>query len=100
MSKAIVEYCNLISGIRYTKAFGTCVNSKIKKLSDHIHVLEEKLQLAYNENAKLKVTHREDEFRLQNSKISCAKAFCDQLTETLQTLADQIQKGKKFVVDT
>ncbi|KAJ0756886.1 hypothetical protein HanOQP8_Chr04g0140131 [Helianthus annuus] len=68
-------------------------NSKIKKLSDHIRVLEEKLQHAYNENAKLKVTHREDEklWRGLESKFSSTKAICDQLTETLQTLADQVQ---------
>ncbi|KAJ0714287.1 hypothetical protein HanPI659440_Chr13g0487811 [Helianthus annuus] len=72
-------------------------NSKIKKLSDHIHVLEEKLQHAYNENAKLKVTHREDEklWRGLESKFSSTKAICDQLTETLQTLADQVQNAEK-----
>ncbi|KAJ0476861.1 hypothetical protein HanRHA438_Chr13g0598331 [Helianthus annuus] len=72
-------------------------NSKIKKLSDHIHVLEEKLQHAYNENAKLKVTHREDEklWRGLESKFSSTKAICDQLTETLQTLADQVKNAEK-----
>ncbi|KAJ0481186.1 hypothetical protein HanIR_Chr13g0639861 [Helianthus annuus] len=72
-------------------------NSKIKKLSDYIHVLEEKLQHAYNENAKLKVTHREDEklWRGLESKFSSTKAICDQLTETLQTLADQVQNAEK-----
>ncbi|KAI3822436.1 hypothetical protein L1987_10026 [Smallanthus sonchifolius] len=72
-------------------------NSKIKKLSDHIHVLEEKLQHAYNENAKLKVKHREDEklWRGLESKFSSTKAICDQLTETLQTLADQVQNAEK-----
>ncbi|KAM0045842.1 hypothetical protein Hdeb2414_s0009g00308721 [Helianthus debilis subsp. tardiflorus] len=73
------------------------LNSKIKKLSDHIHVLEEKLQHAYNENAKLKVTHREDEklWRGLESKFSSTKAICDQLTETLQTLAEQVQNAEK-----
>uniref|UniRef100_A0A251SSI6 Putative myosin heavy chain-related protein n=1 Tax=Helianthus annuus TaxID=4232 RepID=A0A251SSI6_HELAN len=72
-------------------------NSKIKKLSDYIHVLEEKLQHAYNENAKLKVTHREDEklWRGLESKFSSTKAICDQLTETLQTLADQVKNAEK-----
>ncbi|KAK9079466.1 hypothetical protein SSX86_001138 [Deinandra increscens subsp. villosa] len=72
-------------------------NSKIKKLSDHIHVLEEKLQHVYNENAKLKVKHREDEklWRGLESKFSSTKAICDQLTETLQTLADQVQNAEK-----
>lgn len=75
-------------------------NSKIKKLSDHIHVLEEKLQHAYNENAKLKVKHREDEklWRGLESKFSSTKSICDQLTETLQTLAGQVQNGKRFIV--
>ncbi|KAK1429592.1 hypothetical protein QVD17_11806 [Tagetes erecta] len=72
-------------------------NSKIKKLSDHIHALEEKLQNVYNENAKLKVKHREDEklWRGLESKFSSTKAICDQLTETLQTLADQVQNAEK-----
>ncbi|KAD1937337.1 hypothetical protein E3N88_42118 [Mikania micrantha] len=72
-------------------------NSKITKLSDHIHVLEENLQHAYNENAKLKVKHREDEklWRGLESKFSSTKAICDQLTETLQTLADQVQNAEK-----
>ncbi|XP_076881372.1 synaptonemal complex protein 1-like [Bidens hawaiensis] len=72
-------------------------NSKIKKLSDHIHVLEEKLQHAYNDNAKLKVKHREDEklWRGLESKFSSTKAICDQLTETLQTLADQVHNAEK-----
>ncbi|KAI3687743.1 hypothetical protein L1987_81445 [Smallanthus sonchifolius] len=72
-------------------------NSKIKKLSDHIHALEDKLQHAYNENAKLKVKQREDEklWRGLESKFSSTKAICDQLTETLQTLADQVQNAEK-----
>lgn len=73
-------------------------NSKIKKLSDHIHVLEEKLQHAYNENAKLKVKH-EKLWRGLESKFSSTKAICDQLTETLQTLADQVHNGKRLIVD-
>ncbi|KAI3784103.1 hypothetical protein L1987_43195 [Smallanthus sonchifolius] len=73
----------------------------IKKLSDHIHVLEDKLQHAYNENAKLKVKQREDEklWRGLESKLSSTKAIGDQLTETLQTLADQVQNGQRFIVD-
>ncbi|XP_071698726.1 synaptonemal complex protein 1-like [Rutidosis leptorrhynchoides] len=72
-------------------------NSKIKKLSDTIHALEEKLQNAYNENAQLKVKHREDEklWRGLESKFCSTKTMCNQLTETLQTLADQVQNAEK-----
>lgn len=71
-------------------------NSKLKQLTDHIHVLEEKLQNAFNENAKLKVKQKEDEklWRGLESKLSSTKALCDQLTETLQHLASQVQDGK------
>ncbi|KAF5955299.1 hypothetical protein HYC85_008155 [Camellia sinensis] len=64
-------------------------NSKMKKLTEHIHALEEKLQIAYNENAKLKVKQKEDEklWKGLESKFSSTKTFCDQLTETLQHLA-------------
>lgn len=76
-------------------------NSKIKKLADTIHALEEKLQNAYNENARLKVKHREDEklWKGLESKFCSTKTICDQLTETLQTLADQVQDGKRFIID-
>lgn len=76
-------------------------NSKIKKLSDLNRVSEEKLQSVYNENAKLKVKHREDEklWRGLESKFSSTKTICDQLTETLQTLADQVQDGMRFNVN-
>lgn len=70
--------------------------SKLKKLTEDIGVLEEKLQNAYNENAKLKVKQKEDE-KLWNgldSKFSSTKTLCDQLTETLQHLAGQVQEGK------
>nr|XP_043610816.1 synaptonemal complex protein 1-like isoform X2 [Erigeron canadensis] len=72
-------------------------NSKIRKLSEHISALEEKLQNAYNENAKLKVKHREDEklWSGLESKFSSTKTLCDQLTETLQTLADQVQDAER-----
>lgn len=71
-------------------------NSKLKQLTEHIHVLEEKLQNAFNENAKLKVKQKEDEklWRGLESKFSSTKALCDQLTETLQLLASQVQEGK------
>ncbi|CAH1429028.1 unnamed protein product [Lactuca virosa] len=72
-------------------------NSKLKKLSEHIHALEEKLQNAYNENAKLKVKHQEDEklWKGLESKFFSTKTLCDQLTETLQLLSDQVQDGEK-----
>ena len=70
-------------------------NTKLKKLTEHIHVLEEKLQNAFNENAKLKVKQKEDEklWKGLESKFSSTKTYCDQLTETLQHLAGQVQDG-------
>lgn len=64
---------------------------------DHILALEEKLQNAFNENAKLRVMQKEDEklWRGMESKFSSTKTLCDQLTETLQHLASQVQEGKK-----
>ncbi|XWS25279.1 hypothetical protein CRYUN_Cryun27aG0055700 [Craigia yunnanensis] len=72
-------------------------NSKLKKSMEHIRVLEEKLQDAFNENAKLKVKQREDEklWKGLESKFSSAKTLCDQLTETLQHLASQVQNAEK-----
>lgn len=70
-------------------------NSKLKKSMDHILALEEKLQNAFNENAKLRVMQKEDEklWRGMESKFSSTKTLCDQLTETLQHLASQVQEG-------
>ncbi|XP_074263018.1 synaptonemal complex protein 1-like [Silene latifolia] len=72
-------------------------NSKLKKSLEQIHVLEEKLQIAFNENAKLKVKQKEDEKLWQGleSKFSSTKTLCDQLTETLQFLACQVQDAEK-----
>uniref|UniRef100_A0A1D1XL76 Synaptonemal complex protein 1 n=1 Tax=Anthurium amnicola TaxID=1678845 RepID=A0A1D1XL76_9ARAE len=76
-------------------------NSKLKKSAEQIHLLEVKLQEAINENAKLKVKHKEDA-KLWNgldSKLSSTKMLCDQLTETLQHLASRTrdaEKDKKF----
>ncbi|KAA8538084.1 hypothetical protein F0562_027692 [Nyssa sinensis] len=72
-------------------------NSKLKKLTEHIRALEEKLQNAFNENAKLKVKQKEDEKLWQGleSKFSSTKTLCDQLTETLQLLAGQVQDAEK-----
>ncbi|WOG95304.1 hypothetical protein DCAR_0414616 [Daucus carota subsp. sativus] len=72
-------------------------NCKLKKLSEHISVLEAKLQNAFNENAKLKVKQKEDEklWRGLESKFSSTKALCDQLSETLQHLAAQVQEAEK-----
>ncbi|WOL19922.1 synaptonemal complex protein ZEP1-like isoform X1 [Canna indica] len=65
--------------------------TKLKKATEQIHVLETKLQQAFNENAKLKVKQTEDTKLWEglDSKISSTKTMCDQLTETLQKLADQ-----------
>lgn len=67
---------------------------------DHIRVLEEKLQNAFNENAKLKVKQKEDEklWKGLESKFSSTKTLCDQLTETLHHLASQVQNGKGFYI--
>ncbi|PWA96653.1 myosin heavy chain-related protein [Artemisia annua] len=71
-------------------------NSKLLKLSEQIRALEEKLQNAYNENAKLKVKHKEDKKHLTEleSKFASTQNICDQLTETLQTLAYQVQDAE------
>lgn len=70
-------------------------NSKLKKLTEQMSVLEEKLQIAYNENVKLKVKQKEDEklWKGLESKFSSTKTLCDQLTETLQLLDVQVQQG-------
>ncbi|KAL5559001.1 hypothetical protein UlMin_035212 [Ulmus minor] len=76
-------------------------NNKLKKSMEHIRSLEEKLQNAFNENAKLKVKQKEDEklWIGLESKFSSTKELCDQLTETLQHLASQVhdaEKSKEF----
>nr|XP_018686909.1 PREDICTED: synaptonemal complex protein ZEP1-like isoform X2 [Musa acuminata subsp. malaccensis] len=65
--------------------------TKLKKATEHIQVLETKLQQAVNEKAKLKVKQTEDTklWKGLDSKLSSTKTMCDQLTETLQRLADQ-----------
>ncbi|XP_057795848.1 synaptonemal complex protein 1-like [Salvia miltiorrhiza] len=72
-------------------------NSKLKKLTEQMSVLEEKLQIAYNENVKLKVKQKEDEklWKGLESKISSTKTLCDQLTVTLQQLNVQVQQAEK-----
>ncbi|XP_039049818.1 synaptonemal complex protein 2-like [Hibiscus syriacus] len=72
-------------------------NCKLKKSMDHIRILEEKLQNAFNENAKLKVKQKEDEklWKGLESKFSSTKTLCDQLTETLHHLANQVQNAEK-----
>ncbi|KAM1729294.1 hypothetical protein ACFX12_019704 [Malus domestica] len=72
-------------------------NNKLKKSVEHIRALEEKLQNAFNENAKLKVKQKEDEkmWKGLESKFSSTKTLCDQLTETLQLLAGQVQDAEK-----
>ncbi|KAG7597926.1 hypothetical protein ISN44_As06g022370 [Arabidopsis suecica] len=72
-------------------------NCKLKKSMEHVYALEEKLQNAFNENAKLRVRQKEDEklWRGLESKFSSTKTLCDQLTETLQHLASQVQDAEK-----
>ncbi|GFQ02438.1 synaptonemal complex protein 1 [Phtheirospermum japonicum] len=72
-------------------------NSKLKKLTDQICIMEEKLQNAFNENAQLKVKQNEDEklWRGLESKLSSTKTLCSQLTETLQQLNVQVQQAEK-----
>ncbi|KDP41376.1 hypothetical protein JCGZ_15783 [Jatropha curcas] len=72
-------------------------NSKLKKSMELISALEEKLQNALNENAKLKVKQKEDEklWKGLESKFSSTKTLCDQLTETLQLLACQVHDAEK-----
>ncbi|KAI3729745.1 hypothetical protein L6452_18410 [Arctium lappa] len=79
------------------KTYLDLANSKLKKLSEHVGALEEKLQNAYNENANLKVKHKEDEklWRGLESKFSSTKILCDQLTETIHLLADHVQDAEK-----
>lgn len=62
---------------------------------EHARALEDKLQSALNENAKLKVKQKEDDklWKGLESKFSSAKTLSDQLTETLQHLASQVQDG-------
>lgn len=73
-------------------------NAKLKKSLEHVHALEEKLQNAFNENAKLKVKQKEDEklWKGLESKFSSTKTLCDQLTETLQQLSGLVQAGRTF----
>ncbi|CAL9215907.1 unnamed protein product [Arabidopsis halleri] len=72
-------------------------NCKLKKSMEHVYALEEKLQNAFNENAKLRVRQKEDEklWRGLESKFSSTKTLCDQLTETLQHFASQVQDAEK-----
>ncbi|KAJ8625697.1 hypothetical protein MRB53_034227 [Persea americana] len=76
-------------------------HSKLKKSAEHIHMLELKILDMSNENVKLKAKQKEDT-TLWNGlefKLSSTKTMCDQLTETLQHLADQVKKAeedKKF----
>ncbi|KAH1216106.1 Synaptonemal complex protein 2 [Glycine max] len=72
-------------------------NAKLKKSQEYVHALEEKLQNALNENAKLKVKQKEDEkmWKGLESKFSSTKTLCDQLTETLQQLAGLVQDAEK-----
>ncbi|CAJ2663384.1 unnamed protein product [Trifolium pratense] len=71
--------------------------NKLKKSVEHIRALEEKLQNAFNENAKLKVKQKEDEklWKGLESKFSSTKTLCDQLTDTLQQLAGVVQQAEK-----
>ncbi|KAL7118022.1 hypothetical protein ACP275_03G109700 [Erythranthe tilingii] len=72
-------------------------NSKLRKLTEQISMLEEKLRNAFNENAQLKVKQKEDEklWIGLESKFSSTKTLCDQLTETLEQLNVQVQHAEK-----
>ncbi|XP_051124039.1 synaptonemal complex protein 1-like isoform X2 [Andrographis paniculata] len=72
-------------------------NSKLKKLTEQIGILEEKLQKAFNENSKLFAKQKEDERQWKGleSKFASTKALCDELTETLQQLTVQVQNAEK-----
>ncbi|KZV35122.1 Myosin heavy chain-related protein [Dorcoceras hygrometricum] len=72
-------------------------NSKLKKLKEQIQILEEKLQTALNENAKLKVKQKEDEklWKGLDSKFYLTKTTCDQIDETMQKLTKQVQNAEK-----
>ncbi|KAL3638788.1 hypothetical protein CASFOL_016695 [Castilleja foliolosa] len=72
-------------------------NSKLKKLTEQICIMEEKLQNAFNENAQLKVKQNEDEklWKGLESKFFSTKALCVQITETLQQLNVQVQQAEK-----
>ncbi|KAK2659742.1 hypothetical protein Ddye_006275 [Dipteronia dyeriana] len=88
--KLVKEQASVKADLEMTK-------SKLKKSTEDIRVLEEKLQNAFNENAKLKVKQKEDEklWRGLESKFSSTKTLCDQLTDTLQHLAGQVQDAEK-----
>ncbi|KAG7024625.1 Synaptonemal complex protein 1, partial [Cucurbita argyrosperma subsp. argyrosperma] len=72
-------------------------NAKLRKSVEHTRNLEDKVQNALNENAKLQVKQKEDEklWRGLELKFSSAKTLIDQLTETLQHLASQVQDAEK-----
>ncbi|XP_075496834.1 LOW QUALITY PROTEIN: synaptonemal complex protein 1-like [Primulina tabacum] len=72
-------------------------NSKLKKLTEQLQILEEKLQTALNENAKQKVKQKEDEklWKGLDSKFYLTKTLCEQLDETLQQLTIQVQDAEK-----
>ncbi|KAL3845561.1 hypothetical protein ACJIZ3_002964 [Penstemon smallii] len=80
-----------------TKSDLEMANSKLKRLTEQIRMLEEKLQNAFNENAKLKVKQKEDEklWIGLESKFHSTKTPCDQITETLQRLTVQVQDAEK-----
>ncbi|KAK3230876.1 hypothetical protein Dsin_002757 [Dipteronia sinensis] len=88
--KLVKEQASVKTDLEMTK-------SKLKKSTEDIYVLEEKLQNAFNENAKLKVKQKEDEklWKGLESKFSSTKTLCDQLTDTLQHLAGQVQDAEK-----
>ncbi|KAF3793735.1 hypothetical protein EJ110_NYTH01848 [Nymphaea thermarum] len=70
---------------------------RLKKLTDRILVLEAKLQSLNNENARLKVKHGEDSklWSSLESKLCLSKSLFDQLTETLQRLAQQVEEAER-----
>lgn len=70
-------------------------HSKLEKSEREVRHLETKLQDTNNENAILRVKQQEviKLWEGLESKISSTKTFCDQLTDSLQQLALEVQEG-------
>ncbi|KAL6984856.1 hypothetical protein U1Q18_018236 [Sarracenia purpurea var. burkii] len=64
----------------------TMQNSKLRKLTEHIHVLEDKLQNVFNENAKLRMKQEEDEKRWKGlqSKFTSTKTLSEKDKELFE----------------
>ncbi|URE24824.1 Synaptonemal complex protein [Musa troglodytarum] len=89
--KLVKEQASLKTDLELASCNVYFKQTKLKKATEQIQVLETKLQQAVNEKAKLKVKQTEDTklWKGLDSKLSSTKTMCDQLTETLQRLAGQ-----------